>query len=122
MRNNKIRWNHIDRPMTLFADGGGIYTLSEMPGTHIYRNYVSNVSRSEWAVGASSKCYFLDEGSGGITMQENHEKADTDIERLRLHVAGEIRFMPKSFGDYQGIVAGAGLQPEYEAIKELARD
>lgn len=122
MRDNKIRWNHVDRPMTLFADGGGIYTLSEMPGTHIYRNFVSNVGRSEWARGASSKAYFLDEGSGGITMQENHEQTGEGIERVRLHVTGEVKFLPKSFGDYKGIVEGAGLQPQFENIKKLAID
>lgn len=122
MRDNKIRWNHVDRPMTLFGDGGGIYTLSEMPGSLIASNFVSNVRRSEWALGASSKCYFLDEGSGGITMQHNHEHCGEGIERVRLHVTGEVKFMPKSFSDYQGIILGAGLEPEFEGIKKLAID
>lgn len=122
MRDNKIRWNHVDRPMTLFADGGGIYTLSEMPGSLIYRNFVSNVHRSKWAVGASSKCYFLDEGSGGITMEKNHEQAGGGIERVRLHVTGEITFKPKNFSDYDPIKKGAGLQAEYNDIVKLAKD
>lgn len=122
MRDNRIRWNHVDRPMTLFGDGGGIYTLSEMPGTLIYRNYISNVRRSEWALGASSKCYFLDEGSGGITMKENHEQAANDIERVRLHVTGEITFMPMTFDLYREVIEGAGLQPEYRDIRGRAKD
>lgn len=122
MRDNRILWNHIDRPMTLYGDGGGIYTLSEMPGSLIASNFVSNVESSEWVVGAKSKCYFLDEGSGGITMQHNHEHVKPGIERVRLHVPGKVTFMPKTFDDYRGIIDGAGLQPEYEDIKELAVD
>jgi hypothetical protein len=122
MRDNKIRWNHVDRPMTLFGDGGGIYTLSEMPGTHIYRNYVSGVRRSEWALGASSKCYFLDEGSGGITLQENLEQCAENIERLRLHQNGEVVIKPIHASMYPEIIKGAGLEPEYKAIRKVAVD
>jgi len=122
MRDNKIMRNHVDRPMTLYGDGGGIYTLSEMPGSLIASNFVSNVENSEWIVGAHSKCYFLDEGSGGITMHHNHEQVKPGIERVRLHVSGQVTFMPKQFSDYRGIVQGAGLQPEFKEIKKLAVD
>ncbi len=117
MRDNKIRWNLIDNPCSLYADGGGIYTLSNMPGSLIYRNYIRNVQQSEWAVGASTKCYYLDEGSGGITLQENHEQYVLNIERLRLHVPGEITVKPKTFDMYRGIIDGAGIEKEYQDIK-----
>ena len=64
----------------------------------------------------------------GIVGESGCGKSITALSILRLldHpgrvVAGEIRFLPKSFGDYQGIIEGAGLQPEYEDIKALARD
>ena len=122
MRDNKIRWNHVDRPMTLFGDGGGIYTLSEMPGSLIASNYVSGVFRSKWALGASSKCYFLDEGSGGITLQQNYEQCGDEIERLRLHQNGTVTILPIHSSMYKGIIEVAGLEPDYKEIKKLARD
>lgn len=119
MKNNMIRWNKIDNPCSLYGDGGGIYTLSNMPGSLIYRNYVLNVKRSEWATGASTKCFYLDEGSGGITLQENYAQADEGIERLRLHVTGEIKVKPKKFDMYKTIKSGAGLENEYKDIKKI---
>ena len=121
MKNNKIRWNRIDHPMSLHADGGGIYTLSEMPGSLIYRNYIFNLKRSAWAVGASVKGLHLDEGSGGITVQENLLVGDATIERIRLHQNGLIICKPKMSSMYPGIIKEAGLEQEYQDIKNVIK-
>ena len=118
MRDNKIRWNLIDRPMTLFADGAGIYTLSEQQGTLIYRNWVSNVKRSKWALGSDTICYYLDEASGGITFQENWGEKEHGVSMFFFHVPGKIEITPLEGSMYSEIKAGAGLESEYEDIKE----
>ncbi|MGC6431393.1 MAG: hypothetical protein ACON5F_10165 [Jejuia sp.] len=119
MKNNFIRWNKIDNPCSLYGDGGGIYTLSNMPGSLIYRNYILNVKRSEWATGASTKCLYLDEGSSGITLQENYAQAEEGIERLRLHVTGDIHVKTKKFSMYESIKKGAGLEEQFKDIKNI---
>ncbi|MEN8879972.1 MAG: hypothetical protein ABF311_07360 [Polaribacter sp.] len=121
MKNVKIRWNKIDNPCSFFGDGGGIYTLSEMPGSLVFRNHVFNVNRSEWATGASTKCFYFDEGSGGITIQENLAQAGEGIERYRFHDAGEIISKPKKRSMYDGIKKEAGLLEEYQDIKNKVK-
>ena len=121
MRDNMIRWNHIDNPCTIFADGAGIYTLSEMPGSLISSNFVSNVSRPEKADSKlSSKCYYLDMASGGITFDRNHVKHyDHGVERWFFHQPGEIKVTRLDSSMYPGIIEAAGLEPEYKDIKGL---
>lgn len=41
--NSVIAYNRVDNVMKTLNDGGGIYTSSNMPGTHIRNNYISNV-------------------------------------------------------------------------------
>ena len=123
MRDNMIRWNRIDSPMTLFSDGGGIYTLSEMPGSWISRNFVSNVKRSPWSdPHTSTKCYYLDERSGGITFDKNLSAAETSVERTFFHQPGQILITPLDKSMYPAIRAEAGLESEYKNIKKLAVD
>ena len=121
MRDNMIRANLIDGPMTLFADGAAIYTLSEMPGSLISRNWASNVHRSKWAIGSDTICYYLDEGSGGITLQENWAEKDHGVSMFFFHLPGEVRITPMKRSMYKQIKAEAGLEPEYEDIKERAK-
>jgi pimeloyl-ACP methyl ester carboxylesterase len=42
-RNTQVSFNRIDSIMTKLKDGGGIYTLSSLPGSNINNNYISNV-------------------------------------------------------------------------------
>jgi hypothetical protein len=41
-RNNEIAYNRIDSCMISLKDGGGIYTISNQPGTKIHHNYITN--------------------------------------------------------------------------------
>ncbi|NOU36291.1 MAG: hypothetical protein HOO88_05940 [Kiritimatiellaceae bacterium] len=123
MHDNLIRWNHIDSPMELFSDGAGIYTLSEMPGSLIFRNVVSNVNASGWAVGAASpKCYYMDERSGGITFQQNCASAGSGVERYLFNQPGDIRILPMDASMVPDIIKNAGLDPEYRDIGKQAVD
>ena len=122
MHDNKIRWNHIDSPCTLFADGAGIYTLSQMPNTLISSNYVTNVRRSKWAIGSNTRCIYADENSGGITFDRNRvEDYDAEVEPWFFHApGGEIKITAFNRSMRAGVIKAAGLESEYEDIKKLA--
>jgi hypothetical protein len=63
--NNRIENNHIHRVMLEMTDGGGIYTLSNMPGTVISGNHLHHNGP-----GIPGGIY-LDEGSGHIEITGN---------------------------------------------------
>ncbi len=120
MRDNQIRRNYIDYPMTLFTDGGGIYTLSEMPGTLVQGNVIGNIWDSGWAAGrTSSKSYYFDEHSGGITLDKNLTlEVGRGVERTRFHVPGVFHIKPLLREMFPEIKAQAGIEDEYKDIKE----
>lgn len=62
--NNRIANNHIYRVMQKRLDGGGIYTLGNMPGTIIEGNHIHD--NPGWPGGI-----YLDEGSGYIEIRNN---------------------------------------------------
>jgi hypothetical protein len=62
--NNRIENNHIHDVMMELWDGGGIYTLGEMPGTVIRGNHLHDTRG--WPGGI-----YLDEGSGHIEVCDN---------------------------------------------------
>jgi hypothetical protein len=124
MRDNLIRKNLIDHPMALFTDGAGIYTLSPMPGSVIARNFVKNMEHPEGATSVhKSKCYYLDERSSGITMDNNYwENIGPRVERFFLHKQGEIHFLPYDQSTFYAVRKEAGLRSEFKNIKALAVD
>ena len=63
-RNNIIEYNDVGYCMTKMHDGGGIYTLGDMPGSSISYNSIHNMS--SWPGGL-----YLDEGSGGMKVEGN---------------------------------------------------
>ncbi len=63
-RDHRIELNHIHHVMQARNDGGGIYTLSNQPGTIIRGNHIHD------AVGSPGGIY-LDEGSGFIEVTGN---------------------------------------------------
>ena len=69
-KNNRIEYNNIHEVMGRSDDGGGIYTLGNMPGTVIRGNYIHDCKNPQssrgWACGI-----YLDEGSGFIEITGN---------------------------------------------------
>ncbi len=64
--NNLIEFNHIHDVMLLRNDGGGIYTLSNQPGTIIRGNHIHDSGQ-----GGGPGGIYLDEGSGFIEITGN---------------------------------------------------
>jgi len=63
-RSNRCEFNHIHHVMQMLNDGGGIYTLSNQPGTVIRANHVHDSRGGPGGI-------YLDEGSGFIEVTGN---------------------------------------------------
>lgn len=64
MKNNEVAYNLIYDLMTLMRDGGGVYTLSPQPGTHVHHNYIHDQVNEFGAL-------YPDEGSSFMRWDSN---------------------------------------------------
>lgn len=72
MRDNVVRANHIHHFGKYMYDTGGIYTLSDMPGTVIAENAIHSINRPTFVHDPYHWSYiYLDEGSSDITVENN---------------------------------------------------
>ena len=78
MSGNRIIRNEIHHVTTVLCDAGGIYTLSEQPGSEIWQNYIHDIVLQSWADYGTSGIY-LDEGTGGYFVSENVIERAYDI-------------------------------------------
>lgn len=114
--NNKIDNNYINNAMALMSDGGGIYTLSNQPGTEIKNNFLENINNSRWsnpdfkAVGI-----YLDEGSTGINVTGNSFLNVGDIMKENMAPDNDIN---KSLNNYNRMNSSSdmtyGLTEDYK--------
>jgi len=136
--NNDISYNYIERATLMLGDGAGIYTLSHQPNTHISHNFVKNLFQGNGA-------YYPDEGSSYEEWHDNvadnvltniHVWTDSirdnkmyniystqdivninspynEIEPIKVYPAGNPS--PEAYV----IMQEAGLEPEYEYLKDL---
>jgi hypothetical protein len=121
-KNNRIEANHVHHVQQKLSDGGGIYTLGNMPGTIIRGNHIHNNGGHPGAI-------YLDEGSGLIEVTGN----------LVYNVAKPLKYnhpiqnrLCKEHGNRFGneyakgaeklpegakkVIDEAGLQPEYREL------
>ncbi len=96
--NNRIEENHIYKVMQRLGDGGGIYTLGFQPGSVIRGNTIHDILRSELNHASPNNGMFIDEGSKGYRVENNHiyRVAHTCIRGHRaagVHLIGN-RFEP----------------------------
>lgn len=71
-KNNLISGNHIHDVMKMLGDGGGIYTLGFQPGSVISDNEIHDILRSELNHASPNNGMFIDEGSKGYLVKNNH--------------------------------------------------
>jgi Right handed beta helix region len=68
---NRIEFNHIHHVMNDLDDGGGIYTLGHQPNASITNNHIHDINRPFGAIGSFNNGIFFDEGSRGISLNNN---------------------------------------------------
>lgn len=122
LRDNKIRYNDVFRVCQLLCDGGGLYTLSKQPGTHVLENWFHEIAYSAWASGSPVNGIFHDEYSSFMTTEHNvftripggniREGAGTPL---------KITYINNDTQD-QSVKDNAGPQPPYDQIVRLGDD
>lgn len=118
---NRIEANHIHHVMLLRNDGGGVYTLSNQPGTIILGNHIHDNGE-----GGGPGGIYLDEGSGFIEITGNcvynvpramnyNNRVQGRIETCNEH-DNYFDIKPGDPGFPQAAAESAGLQPDYRDL------
>lgn len=72
MRNNRITGNHVHHFAAQLYDAGGIYTLSNQPGSVITGNRIDNLIDAPYATNHRAFYIYFDEATDGYTVDGNH--------------------------------------------------
>ena len=120
-QNNRIEHNHIHHVMQVLNDGGGIYTLGNMPGTVVRGNHIHDNPGIPGGI-------YLDEGSGFIEVTGNivHEvkapmnfnnRHQNRIDTCKVHDNYfDVRPTTTAPQAASEIVAKAGLEEAYRDL------
>lgn len=71
MRNNRITGNHVHDFARQLYDAGGIYTLSNQPGSVISGNSIDNLADAPYATNSRAFYIYFDEATDGFTVENN---------------------------------------------------
>ena len=119
MKSNRVEFNHIHHVMQELHDGGGVYTLGDMPGSVIRGNHIHDNRGIRGGL-------YLDEGTGflevcnnvvhgvprGINLN-NHTRDRVATCKLHDNFLGDTaRTTPEA----RKIVDDAGIEPEFRDL------
>lgn len=71
MRNNRIEANYVHHFARRLYDAGGLYTLSNQPGSVIRNNRIEHLMEAPYATNDRAFYIYLDEATDGYTMENN---------------------------------------------------
>lgn len=71
MRDNRIVGNYVHDYAKMLYDAGGIYTLSNQPGSLISGNTISLPAAAPYATNSRAFCIYFDEATDGFTVEGN---------------------------------------------------
>lgn len=71
MCNNRIEANYVHHFARRLYDAGGLYTLSNQPGSVMRNNRIEHLIEAPYATNDRAFSYYLDEATDGYTMENN---------------------------------------------------
>jgi hypothetical protein len=91
MEHNCIEGNNVSNYARQLYDAGGIYTLSNQPGSVISGNYISAPFPAPYATNDRGFCIYLDARTDGYTIENNRVvgSSDTDTRLIRREEIGD---------------------------------
>jgi hypothetical protein len=119
MKDNRVEFNHIHRVMQELHDGGGVYTLGDMPGTVIRGNHIHDNRGIRGGI-------YLDEGTGylevrdnvvygvprGINLNNFTRERNTTCSVSDNHLGEAARTRPAALA----VISGAGVEAPYRNL------
>lgn len=123
-RGNRVMRNHIHDVVLLLADGGGIYTLGNQPGSEMTGNLIHDIARN-YGVGANNGI-FQDNGSEGWRIEGNmvYRIAGAPLRSNSTdpHAPQGKNYygiLPKSPEFPQALAEQAGLEPAWRYLRTV---
>ncbi|GHB75254.1 right-handed parallel beta-helix repeat-containing protein [Persicitalea jodogahamensis] len=114
VKDNLIQYNNIHHVMQLHDDGGAIYTLSNQPGTKIFRNWIHQYGKSIWADNFPVNGIFLDNNSAYIQVDDNVFSELENVDKLKEQSNGSTTH-DNSFrnnnSQLEEVMQNAGIKP-----------
>ena len=89
MRNNHIHHNYVRHYACQLYDAGGIYTLSNQPGSSIHDNLIDQPAKAPYATNRRAFTIYLDARSDGFDIRNN--TTDSHIAKRRIEGRRTIR-------------------------------
>ena len=90
MQNNHITYNTVSDYARQLYDAGGIYTLSNQPGSRISDNDISQPFPAPYATNNRGFCIYLDARTDGFTIENNKTEVSSSHPEGRLIRRDEI--------------------------------
>jgi hypothetical protein len=112
--NNTVSHNRIGNVVNQLCDTGGIYHLSNSPGTVFEGNYIHDNERTPTACGSAVAGIYLDEGSGNMTVR-NNVLSNTDNFVVQ-NANGPNVTLTGNATTGTATMAASGLEPAYQGL------
>ncbi len=114
MKNNRIHANYVHHFARQLYDAGGLYTLSNQPGSSMTENRLEHLTDAPYATNDRAFYIYFDEATDGYRV-ENNWCTETRFDSNRPGLSNVwINNGPTVAGE---IKSAAGLQPEYRYLK-----
>jgi hypothetical protein len=118
---NMVRYNIIHDVVQFLYDAAGVYTLGKQPGTRITDNCLFNIYPylSNYPLVFD---LYLDEGSTGITVENNRTYNTVRPGTVNQNVTGTCFIGQNGPGIAESVCDNAGIQSEYADILDFPDD
>ncbi|WP_406442831.1 RICIN domain-containing protein [Streptomyces sp. NBC_00631] len=112
--NNSVSYNRIGNVMNRLCDSGGIYHLSNDPGTVINGNYIHDVLRTPAACASAVHGLYTDEGSNNMTLS-NNVLSQTDG-FINQNANGSNVTLTNNTTSGDSVIKASGLESAYQGL------
>lgn len=113
--NNTVQYNEISNAINRLCDTGGIYHLSNDPGSSVSNNYIHEVRGSAGGCASAHAALYFDQGSDGMTVS-NNVLSDVD-KTINQHNNGSNMTLSNNTSSGKSVIQAAGLEPAYRALR-----
>ncbi|RKP56328.1 hypothetical protein D7Z26_06580 [Cohnella endophytica] len=112
---NQVSYNNIHNAVNELCDTGGIYHLSNDPGTVFNGNYIHDIIRTPYSCGSAVAGIYTDEGSNNMTLS-NNVLANTN-NFIQQNANGSSMTLTNNLTTGATVIGAAGLESAYLGLR-----